>query len=125
MLAKFRLSTIQALFVSFFIGILLDILNSSTPFGYYAITMTLSMLFLAIFNIEYFFSSKIATFLMSVLLFVFIQTGLEQALGVLFKLYVHTSLEWMFSDLIVYPVLDVLYSWFMVYLLMKRYYIVR
>lgn len=100
----------QILLTSFFIGVFLDLIDNNLPFGFYTLLLSILALLQPIWRGN-FFQNKNGSLSFSLITFVQLWTFISVILAKGFSIPFKASWEWFFSDVIVYPLFDLVYFW--------------
>lgn len=105
----YQISFLKCLWVSFFCGLLIDILSSNSHLGLYAgnYVLTTALIYHQRRN---FFSDSISTLPLMTLFFSVVSTLLETFALYIFEKPLVSSWKWIGIDFILLPVVDALYS---------------
>lgn len=114
-LAYYQRDLLGSLRYSFFCGLLIDLLSGPTKFGLYALTYTLTTALLYSQRLNLFADNAMTLPIMT-FLFSLVSTVLEVCLLYIFGKPTPLSFHWFFSELLIMPLADTLYS-FLVFIL--------
>lgn len=109
-IAAMQLLLPYLLLASFFCGLTMDLFTTSTPFGFYTLVASISALFSPLWMRSY-FKDDTLLLLTRALAFIWIWTTIQSILALIFGLPLTFSLQWIFTDLFLFPLLDLAYMW--------------
>lgn len=109
----YQKSFAYCLWLSFFCGLIIDLLSVQPPFGFYACNYTLATA-IVYQQKRNFFADHLSTLPIMTFLFSCTATILEVIFLYIFGTHVSLGLQWVFSDLFIMPASDALFAflWF-------------
>lgn len=114
----YRMDLQKSLWIAFGVGLIMDLLSPSQPFGACAFNYSMTALFLYQMK-NMFFEERLSTIPLLTAGFALVSTLLQIALFVITKKNFHPSWEWAYTDLIAMPIVDAFFAFFVAYLPIK------
>lgn len=107
----YNATRVQTLLISLLCGCYLDALMASPRFGFLGLSFAITSWFLYDWRL-YFFKDSRSTILIMTYCFSFLLTIVQNVVALIFDLPTPVySLSWVFSDLVVMPLVDAFFAW--------------